>query len=212
MIGPSLAGLRQIDPASGADSSFALGDQLWRGVTGWSPDGQTMLMGALVEGNRFDIQTLEIRPGAKPQPWLATRSDENLATLTRDGRHIAYVSDVSGSPEVYIADFPLHAQTLRVGPTNYTSNGRSAAALEWSRDGRELFFMSGDGSNLMATEVGSTPALTVGRSRVVRPVPRGVNSTFTLEDGRMLVLMPQGELSRSITVASGWMNELEKTK
>ncbi|MBK7367352.1 MAG: serine/threonine-protein kinase [Candidatus Eisenbacteria bacterium] len=212
IVGATKSGLLQIDPASGADSALALGDQLWRTVTGWTPDGKTMITGALVEGNRFDIQTIDWQPGAKPKPWLATPADENVATLSPDGRHIAYVSDVSGRFEVYIADFPARAQTIRVGSTNFSTLGRGAAVLVWSRDGRELYFLSQDGASLLATEVSSAPVLGVGRSRVVRQVPRGVDAMCMLQDGRMLVMLPQGERARSITVASGWMSELEKTK
>jgi Tol biopolymer transport system component len=86
----------------------------------------------------------------KPVPFLKTPFSEALANLSPDGRWIAYVSDESGRPEVYIQSFPTPSGKWQVS----TEGGNQP---RWRRDGRELFYLAPD-QKLMAVPVrlGST--------------------------------------------------------
>jgi eukaryotic-like serine/threonine-protein kinase len=63
---------------------------------------------------------------------------------------IAYTSDESGAPEVYVQTFPASSGKWRIS----TGGG---CQPRWRRDGRELFYIAAD-RNLMAVDVklGST--------------------------------------------------------
>ena len=81
----------------------------------------------------------------KPTPFLQTEFNDGWAKLSPDGRWIAYVSDESGREQVYVQSFPEHGGKWQI------SNGGGEQPL-WRRDGRELFYLSGD-RKLMAVEV-----------------------------------------------------------
>src|SRR5207237_812990 len=64
--------------------------------------------------------------------------DERDAQFSPDGRWIAYASDDSGRPEVYVRPFPGPG-----GKERLSTNGGSQ--VRWRRDGRELFYVAIDG-------------------------------------------------------------------
>ncbi len=75
---------------------------------------------------------------------IATKANELAAELSPDGDFVAYVSDITGRFEVYLARYP-------------TGAGRRQVSVEggmwpqWRGDGRELFYASGD--SLVAVDV-----------------------------------------------------------
>ncbi len=74
-----------------------------------------------------------------------------------DGRWIAYSSDASGSPEIYVRAYPGLAD-----PQRLTSEGAAVEPV-WSRDGRELFYRRLD--RVMAVSVTTGSAFTAGPAR-----------------------------------------------
>jgi hypothetical protein len=77
--------------------------------------------------------------------------------VSPDGRWIAYTSDETGNPEVYVQSFPTPGGKWQIS----TSGG---ADPRWRRDGRELFFISSD-RKLMAVEVKSDSVFQAGLPR-----------------------------------------------
>jgi hypothetical protein len=63
---------------------------------------------------------------------------DSLATVSPDGRWMAYSSFVSGRSEIYVERYP------ELGNRQLISTGGGDVAV-WSRDGRELFFITPDG-------------------------------------------------------------------
>ena len=72
------------------------------------------------------------------RPLLATDANEAGPTLSPDGGVVAYVSDTSGRPEVYIAAMVSSGRSLQV-----SIDGGSEPV--WKRDGSELFFVPATG-------------------------------------------------------------------
>jgi Tol biopolymer transport system component len=212
LVGATMSGLRQIDPASGADSLLDVGDKLWRLPHSWSPDGATLVMSAMVEGNRYDLQTLSLRPGEKPRPYLATSADEIDGMLSHDGRWIAYESDASGRAEVYVERYPERSEAVRAGVAPSPMGSASTGGLTWRADDRELLYVGGDGLTVYAVELRTAPRLSIGAPRAIRRIPREARDAIIVNDGRVLVLLPEGSRSRSITVVHGWMNEADKKR
>src|SRR5262245_59321567 len=83
----------------------------------------------------------------KPFRALGTKANETAGTISPDGRWLAYASDESGRYEVWVQSFPGG------GGKRQGSNG-GGGGPRWRRDGRELFYYSGDGK-LMAAQVSS---------------------------------------------------------
>jgi Tol biopolymer transport system component len=112
--------------------SYRIGD--------WSPDGQRLIYWA-----NGDLATLRLSSPGSPEPFLQTSAFELQPTFSPDMKWVAYTSDESGTPEVYVRRFPTGDNAWRVS----TQGG---AQPQWRRDGRELFYLAPDGT-LMAADV-----------------------------------------------------------
>ena len=106
----------------------------------WSPDGKFIVYGNLQPKTQWDVWLLPTSSAPserRPVPFLQTVYNEHLARFSPDGRWLAYVSDESGTNEVYVVAFPIAGTKLRVS-THGGSDPR------WRGDGRELFYYAGD--------------------------------------------------------------------
>jgi Tol biopolymer transport system component len=87
---------------------------------------------------------------------LATAADESFVTPSPDGRWFAYISDVSGRPEVYIRALGRQESNVQLQVSL-----EGATEPVWSRNGREIFYrsVSLSGTQLMAAalDLGDAP-------------------------------------------------------
>ena len=166
-----------------------------------APDG-TLLFEKLVAGGREDIVYLPRGEGSEIRDYLATPAGEFTASFSPDGRVVAYVSDVSGRPELYVDGFPEPKAARRV-------SADGAAGSIWRSDGRELYF--GVGRTMFACEVKTQPSLEVGKPRVLFELPKEVRGVAARPDGSgFYLLVPVGQNPSSLTVVQNWAAQLEK--
>jgi len=84
----------------------------------------------------------------------------------------------------------------------------------WSRDGKEIFYRSGD--RMMAIPVTTTPSLATGRPRVLFEGhfvsgAAGLPEYDVTNDGRFLMLRPVAEKSpMELRLLLNWSDELRK--
>ena len=83
----------------------------------------------------------------KPVPYLQTPFNEGDAQFSPDGRWMAYASNESGQPQVYVQAIPASGAKWQISPAG-------GAQPRWRRDGKELFYISTD-QKLMAVSVKS---------------------------------------------------------
>jgi Tol biopolymer transport system component len=103
---------------------------------------------------RGDIWVLPRFGDAKEFPILNSASDELEPEISRDGRWLAYISDESGSYEIYVQSLTAEGRVGSVRKRISTSGG---LVPNWSRDGKELFYVAGDGQ-MMSVAVNTTGA------------------------------------------------------
>lgn len=126
-----------------------------------SPDGRLLLASGSDRETGQDIDLFVVgsdSEASKMKPLIHAAFDESAASFSPDGRWIAYVSNESGRPEVYLQPFPAMDSRQQVSTVG-------GAEPVWSRSGRELFFRQG--RKMLAVEVRSAPALSVGRPRLL---------------------------------------------
>jgi len=116
----------------------------------WSTDGKVIVYESRNPQTKLDLWILPMSGDRKPFPFLQTPFNEQQAQFSPDGKWIAYTSDESGAPEVYVQTFPASGGKWRV-----STNG--GAEPKWRRDGKELFYIAAD-KKLMAvdTKLGTT--------------------------------------------------------
>jgi Tol biopolymer transport system component len=107
-----------------------------------SPDGRFLFYMHRGVKTRGDIWALPRFGDGKPFPILATAADEQESELSPDGKWLAYTSDESGSYEVYVQSFTAEGK-LGTDRIRVSTNG--GIIPNWSSDGKELFYVDGDG-------------------------------------------------------------------
>ena len=116
----------------------------------WSPDGRFLLFEVSTPQNRQDLWVLPLEGDRKAAPFLATPFSERNARFSPDGRWVAYTSDVSGAPEIYVRPFRETGGTWRV-------SNRGGQTPTWKGDGREIYYLAPDNTLMAAPVTGSAP-------------------------------------------------------
>jgi serine/threonine-protein kinase len=171
----------------------------------WSPDGRTLLYVEAHPDTGYDLWLLNAEEADRPRtPFLCSPDNEVLATLSPDGRWLAYQSDDTGGWEVYVRSFPEGN-----GPWQVSERGGSQPF--WSSDGTLLYYW--DFPRLVVQKVGSSTGLVLGTRQTLMnrqdldkicPLPTGHRFLAIRE-------MAQDPHLTEIRVVLGWSNELERT-
>jgi Tol biopolymer transport system component len=179
----------------------------------WSPDGRYVVFSRMDAQSGLDLWLLPLTAdGAeKPVPLLATPASERQASISPDGRWIAYTSDESGALEVYVQEFPV------LGSKRILSVGGGAGPA-WARGGAELLYLSTD-RRVMSIEFGSAGVRSPGT-----PVPlfspplagdvwQARNFYVASRDGqRFLFNAVENTDSIPITVMVNWLTAIQSAK
>ena len=149
-------------PSSGSGSeTLLLEDDLGKFNGSASPDGRFLMYvagGGII--GRSDIWVLPLSGERKPAPFVETRFLESQGQFSPDGRWVAFMSNKSGRPEVYVTPFPGRTREQQVS----TAGG---GWPRWNRNGKEVFYLAID-DTLMATPVnGQTSRFDVGTARAL---------------------------------------------
>ena len=134
--------------------------------TSWSRDGRFVMYTVADAKTASDLWAASVDGATPPAPFLNSSAAENQGQFSPTGSPVwvAYTSNESGRNEVFVRAFPdgsnLHAVSR--------SGGHSA---RWRGDGRELFYLSGDGM-VTAVPFGIAPDV-VGNPTPLFKVPTG---------------------------------------
>ncbi len=101
----------------------------------WFPDGKFLVYWTTDPKTQSDVWVLPVTGEKKPVPFLQTPFNEQWPQISPDGKWIAYTSNETGRPEIYVRPFPSGE-----GKWQISTNGGNFP--RWRRDGKELFYMS----------------------------------------------------------------------
>jgi Tol biopolymer transport system component/tRNA A-37 threonylcarbamoyl transferase component Bud32 len=144
-----------------------------------SPDGRWLLLIDYTPPVGADISVLPLAPKGPPRPFAATPFQELSPRFSPDGRWVAYSSDISGRPEVYVRAFEGSATPVRVSQSGGTRP-------RWNPNGKELLFL-GPGGRLMVVPVTSG----FGVPRVLFQVADAADFEVNADGTRFLVHLPE---------------------
>ncbi len=142
------------------------------------------------------------------------------AILSPDGKWIAFDSDESGKPEVYVAPYPAMAPRERIS----TDGGLHPL---WSPDGRELYYRTGASpeeleqralaqkTRVMAVSIETKPAFKAGQPRMLFEGPyfESGHDIAVTPDGKGFILIRETDTQtgpKEIEVVVNWPEELKQ--
>jgi WD40 repeat protein len=182
----------------------------------WSSDGRFIVYGERPGGvDRHDLWLVSPEGGDEPIPFATTEAMELWASFSPDSGLIAYTVGETDRFEVYIAPVPRPPDNHAAPPLKVSRNG--GLQPQWSPNGKELFYLSGDYRRILSVDVASRPSLSVGEERVVlESIPRALpwalaNFRVATDGERFLVLLPnEEERQQLLVVITDWRNELRR--
>lgn len=148
-------------PADGSSGMERLATSDYLQAPGsWTPDGATLAFTEWhPEKNMNDIFLLDLR-SRHITPFLNSGADEGWPEFSPDGRWLAYSSDESGRPEVYVRPFP--------GPGGkWLISHEGGMDPLWARNGKQLFYRSVDGQQVWAVDVRAEGEFSPGKPRLL---------------------------------------------
>jgi Tol biopolymer transport system component len=162
-----------------------------------------------------DIWVLPLTAPRTPKPLLVTKFNEVDPALSPDGKWLAYRSDESGHFEVYVVAYPSLANKIRVSKDGTVPNLFSTLTLiNWRNDGRELFYIGGDGRTVLAVPVTTGDTFTFGNAVPLFRMARESVGVDNAPDGRTFVVCipAQAETRSILNLVINWDKELTSSK
>ena len=178
-------------------------DQTVKVLNEWSRDGRHIVYAEHSTATKLDLWLLPL-DGGPARPLLNTSFNEAQARLSPDGRWMAYVSDESGTSEVYVRRYPAmdDPQVISAG---------GGGQPQWRADQKELFYLAQDRS-LMAVAVNGSESLSYGPPRrlfrtSIGTAPSAARDSYAvMSDGQSFLI--DGRLDRDrdapITMMLNW--------
>jgi eukaryotic-like serine/threonine-protein kinase len=194
---------------TGKPEQLAEGDIL--NPSGVSPDGRR----ALFYGSQNDVMSVTLDGTRRVEPLVQTPFIERNAIVSPDGRWMAYESNASSRPEIYVRPYP----NVATGQWQVSTNGGSRPL--WAHSGRELFYLAGDGALMrVAVETGATWTAAAPARLFAGPyldananALTGRTYDISLDDRRFLMIKDQDTRAAtgpSLVVVEHWTEDLKK--
>ena len=175
----------------------------------WSRDGEHLAFLEAHPGTGYDIMVLESRT-KRVSSFLNSKYRESYPELSPDGRWIAYCSDESKKIEVYVRPFPGPG-----GKWQISTNGGNHPL--WSRNGRQLFYLSGD--QVWVVDIQTESGISTSNRRMLFEKP-GYNwgapiraYDLSLDGQRFLMVKLEQSKPSPITemiLVQNWFEELKR--
>jgi hypothetical protein len=142
-------------------------------------------------------------------PLVTTPAGEGEPALSPDGRWLAYVSDESGTSEVYVRPFP------EVAAARWQVSTTGGGEPVWAHSGREIFYRNGR-NELIAAEVRIGPSFSVGEQKTIFAITPyldlGFMQSYNISpDDRRFLMVREGAPSQvsELILTENWLQELK---
>ncbi len=183
-----------------------LGPHFYASCPAVTRDGTRFFYSAIGTDGKQDVAWLDLKADATPQRFLAGDAAEYAARPSpADPRYVAYVSEESGSRQVYLTTWPDADQKLPVSLDG-------GMWPHWKGDGSELYFASGNEIFAVAVDYEplhlGNPQMLFARPEYDDRQPFGWPATFdvTFDGQRFLTteLVVDESADPSIAIVQNW--------
>ena len=154
----------------------------------------------LTDSTGRDLWYRALQSDTTPEPFDITRADETMPRFSPNGRWVAYVSNESRNPEVFVRPFPDPG-----GRTRMSAGGGTEPV--WAHDTRRLFYLTGN--DLMAATLAISTELTAtSRERILTAdvAPGSIHANYDVaKDGRHFLMERNACGATDLTIVLNWM-------
>jgi Tol biopolymer transport system component len=178
-----------------------------------SKDGRFLVFVAVdaIRGIYRDVWYTDLLKGSRPTPFLESPFDELNPSLSVDSRYVAYVSNETGTYEVYVRPFPEGAGKWKISDAG-------GVQPRWGRGGKTLYYVRGN--SLLAVPVDTMSDFQRGRAEeLFRGDAIGVQiSSLVLpsrrfydvasDEQRFVVVQPVLSREAGLVVVENWVSQL----
>jgi Tol biopolymer transport system component len=191
------------DGSTGEETLAPMGSHVHIGS--WSRDGKIMVYEAFSRTTNRGVWILPLEGDRKPYCYICNNFDNRLPALSPDGHWLAYQSNESGQPEIYVKEFP--------GPGGKTQISREGGTFPvWAKNGLELFYRNNE--KQMVTSISTKGGFIAGNPRVLFENPgwawmAGPPYDWT-PDGKRMIAVEVGKetIASPLHVVVNWKSEL----
>jgi hypothetical protein len=187
----------------------------WQNADAFSVDGQHLVFDQADRRTGIkSVWALPISGDRKPRQFAASGGS---AKFSPDGKWVAYCSDESGRPEVYVQSWPGPGQKIQISADGGTDP-------VWNPNGKELFYRNG--TKMMSVAVTTTgPVFGAGKPQLLWTGDytfglssscgiKGVTTTSydVSRDGQRFLMIKDrdSKLYAKVRVVLNWVEELTK--
>jgi Tol biopolymer transport system component len=164
-----------------------------------SPDGRSLLFTEARHVEGADVYVLPLVPNARPNELLTSPFNEYSPRYSPDGRWIAYSSDASGAPEIYLRPVNEAATAIRVSQQGGTRP-------RWGKAGRELYFLAAHGK-LMSVAIGADG--TPGTPEMLFQAGDAVDFDAAADGSRFIVQLAEQSSEPVVQLLLNWPARLQ---
>jgi eukaryotic-like serine/threonine-protein kinase len=170
----------------------------------WSRDGRYLVYMTANAKTQRDLWVLPL-DGGEPRQVIATPADDRSGRLSPDGRWIAYASNETNRFEVFVQPFPTIGAKWQISQ----AGGHQP---QWSRDGRELYYVTPDRRIIAVSVNASGGTFVPGRQTVVAETritgwernAQGSQYAF-FPDGQRVIVIDAADVVRPISLVLNWV-------
>jgi len=160
------------------------------------PDGKRLIARLPRLGTGMDLMLFTIGDTGSLTPFVATRFNEYMPTVSRDGKWVAYISGEAGPLDVYVRALDGSASRIPVS---------SGGGMEprWAPDGKHLYYRAN--RTIVAASVTTTPNFVVtSRDTLFADVyatdPFHANYDVAVDGKHFLMLQPVDNNQQAVVV------------
>jgi Tol biopolymer transport system component len=176
-----------------------------RNLSGWTADGRELIFSRDNKETGTDIYAVAVEGDHKLRPLVVAPFDQDVASLSPDGKWLAYVSDESGQSEVFV-------QAMNDPNTRAQISSEGGLFPRWARSGNELFFLAKDG--LMSVKFAPGNALNPGKPVKLFQDKKAWSGYDVAADGRFVVAVEADDkvTGSQLNVILNWFEELKQAQ
>ena len=161
--------------------------------TDWTRHGQFILYSPLTNKTRGDVWVLSLTGNREPYALLSVAFEARHAQFSPDGRWLVYVSDESGSYEVYVRPFTKEG---KLGGDRKRISTTGGSQPRFRSDGKELFYVAANGEMMAVRINGATfeSPIALFKTRMLSGlIQPGIDYDVTADGQRFLIGTQLGE-------------------